>query len=91
MADIAFAYATSCRKETQMTSKEVQKELITFYRSKGITCKITVVPDGCWIYQGSENGVGKLFVGADEYTTEKDWFLKSYLPEVDNRLLNSIQ
>jgi len=69
-----------------MTSKEVQKELLEFYRSKGITNKITAVPDGCWIYLGSEAGVGKLFVNAEDYSKEKEWTIKEYLPEVDNRL-----
>jgi hypothetical protein len=71
-----------------MTSKEVQKELLELYRSKGITCKITSVPDGCWIYLSHESGVGKLFVNAFDYSREKEWTLNVYLPEVDNRLNN---
>lgn len=70
-----------------MTSKEIQKELLELYRSKGITNKITAVPDGCWVYLSSDTGGGKMFVGAKEYTEEKDWYLRSYLPEVDNRLI----
>lgn len=68
-----------------MTSKEVQKDLLELYRSRGIDTKITVVPDGCWIYLGSDSGRSKFFVNAIDYSRNRD-LTNSYLKEVDPRL-----
>jgi hypothetical protein len=69
-----------------MTSKEVQRELLALYRGKGITCKITAVPDGCWIYMGADSGMNKLFVNAVDYTKDPKFTIESYLKECDPRL-----
>ena len=69
-----------------MTSKEVQKELLTLYRGKGITCKITAVQDGCWIYLSEASGMNKLFVNAEDYTRDPTFTVDSYLKECDLRL-----
>lgn len=68
-----------------MSSKELQKELVQFY-DRGITCKITAVPDGCYIYTPFETGGQKIFIGVHDFKNDKNYVLNVYLQEVDNRL-----
>ena len=61
----------------------MRRELVEFYGNHGLTRRVTVVPDGCYVHTGE---MGKFFVNVADYERDRSHTLALYLPNVDDEL-----